>query len=106
MDYTLARSSLAFITVALFPIAEARAQTAEELCRRVPRQVAEQALGATIVGADVLDDRIGPYRRIFCRWHGEKGDVLEAIEWTRRDGQPVGVAPVRAEQCDTTCIQA
>jgi hypothetical protein len=32
--------------------------------------------------------------------------VLEAIEWTRRDGQPLGAAPARAEQCDSTCIQA
>jgi hypothetical protein len=100
------RSTVLLLLAVLAQSTAASAQTSDNLCRRIPQAAAERMLGVKLGGADTLDDRIGPYRRVFCRWHAENGDVLEVVEWTRRDGQPVGAAPSRAEQCDATCIQA
>ncbi len=53
-----------------------------------------------------MDDRIGPYRRVLCRFQADPGDTLDAIEWSRADRSPMPPSPRRAEECDASCIQA
>ncbi len=79
--------------------------TPEEFCRRFPVAEAERLLGTAPFGADTMDDRIGPYRRILCRFQTDPGDTLDAVEWSRADRSAMPPAPLRAEDCDASCIQ-
>lgn len=78
----------------------------DEFCRRFPTAEAERLLGSAPFGADLMDDRIGPYRRVLCRFQVDPGDTLDAIEWSRADRGAMPPLPLRAEECDASCIQA
>lgn len=88
-------------------VAGASAETRQaDLCAALPRGDAERALGVKIFGSDVLDDRLGPYRRRICRWQTEPGETIEITLWSRVDGQAFPPLPTRAEACDVGCLAA
>lgn len=72
----------------------------------IPRAEAERTLGVKIFGSDVLDDRLGPYRRRICRLQTEPGETIELTLWSRIDGQAFAPLPRRAEACDVGCLAA
>src|SRR5262249_60937654 len=98
--------SLALSVCALLAIAAPiRAETrARDLCAAMPRAEAEQALKLRAYGPDMLDDRLGPYRRQICRMQTEPGETLELTVWSRQDGQAFAPLPARAEACDVGCL--
>jgi len=76
------------------------------LCAAVPRAEAEQALKLRAFGPDMLDDRLGPYRRQICRLQTEPGETIELTVWSHRDGRAFPPLPARAEDCDVGCLAA
>ncbi len=86
--------------------ASAEMPRARDLCAALPRAEAEKALGVRAFGPDVLDDRLGPYRRRLCRMQTEPGETLELTVWSRQDGRPFPQLPARAEACDVGCLAA
>jgi hypothetical protein len=87
--------------------ASAGAETgARGVCAALPRVDAERALGLRAFGADMLDDRLGPYRRQICRFQTEPGETIELILWSRQDRRPLPPLPARAEACDVGCLVA
>jgi len=87
--------------------AAATAQTrASDLCAAIPKAEAERALAVRIFGSDVLDDRLGPYRRQICRLQTEPGETIEITLWSRTDRRPLPPLPARAEACDVGCLAA
>jgi hypothetical protein len=92
---------------ALLAAAPAFAETRpRDLCAAMPRAEAEAALKLRAFGADVLDDRLGAYRRQICRMQTEPGETIELTIWSRRDGRAFAPLPARAEACDVGCLQA
>ncbi|HEY7609406.1 MAG TPA: hypothetical protein VIF14_09255 [Alphaproteobacteria bacterium] len=72
----------------------------------MPRAEAEAALKVRAFGPDMLDDRLGPYRRQICRMQTEPGETLELTVWSRQDGRAFPPLPARAEACDVGCLAA
>lgn len=77
-----------------------------DLCAALPRTEAERSLGVRTFGPDVLDDRLGAYRRRLCRLQTDPGETIELTVWTRQDGRPLPPLPARAENCDVGCLVA
>lgn len=95
----------ALAVLILCAAASAETRTAD-LCMAIPRVDAERALGVKIFGSDVLDDRLGPYRRRICRLQTEPGETIELTVWSRIDGRAFAPLPNRAESCDVGCLAA
>ena len=72
----------------------------------MPRAEAERALALRVFGTDVLDDRLGDYRRQICRMQTDPGETIEFTIWSRRDGRALPPLPARAEACDVGCLAA
>lgn len=95
------------VLACLIACAVASAETRPvDLCAALPRAEAERVLGVKIFGGDVLDDRLGPYRRRICRMQTEPGETIELTLWSRADGQAFAPLPGRAEACDVGCLSA
>ena len=98
------------LSAALFALLAAASSAGEtrarDLCAALPRAEAEKAFGVRAFGPDMLDDRLGPYRRQLCRMQTEPGETLELTVWSRQDGRPLPPLPARAEACDVGCLAA
>jgi len=77
-----------------------------DLCAAIPRADAERAFAVRVFGSDVLDDRLGAYRRQICRLQTEPGETIELTLWSRTDGQAFAPLPASAEACDVGCLAA
>ena len=100
----IAITTIAFMLVAL--PAGGEAPHARDLCAALPKAEAEKALGVRAFGPDMLDDRLGEYRRQICRMQTEPGETIELTVWSHRDGRPFPPLPARAEACDVGCLAA
>ncbi len=100
------RATLA-LALSILAAAPAVAQNrARDLCAALPRAAAEAALKVRVFGPDMLDDRLGPYRRQICRLQTEPGETIELTVWSHQDGRPFAPLPTRAEDCDVGCLSA